>query len=178
MYTATMKLSDGRVARLSMPDFYAMLTDIGDIPSPEIAAVIQLLDGSVGIQKADLLSQLKSSADHYIRLYTVAAACIEWPRLILVRRRCRGCAAVWDTPVKRCTSCQRDDAERIAERGPDELGPRGLSFREVQDIYVQFFLGENPTITATTPDDAGGLPAAAPARNGVPHDAEPLFTDR
>ena len=175
MYTATMLLPDGRQARLSMPDFYSMLTEIGEIPSPEIADVLQLLEGLSSAPRADLRTRLKASAEHYQRLYAVASACLEWPRLILIRRRCRGCGSVWDNGTRRCADCQRDDAETVAERSADEIGPRDLNFSTVRDIYLDFFLGPSALIVPAHADtDAGGLPAAAPDRNGVSHDAEPI----
>jgi len=173
MHTATMPLSDGRTARLVRPDFYELLTGVGEIPSPEISAVLQLLDRSGAIPRADLIQRLKASAEHYQRLYHMAALCLEWPRLVLVRRRCTACNHVWDDGTKQCPACMSDAVATVAERSADELGPRDLALNEVAAIYTDFFLGESPAVRpAPAADDARGVSGDARGSKRLRPDAE------
>lgn len=178
MHSATIELPDGRQARLTMPDFFAMLMEVGEIPSPEVAAVLQLLNGSGALPRPDLITRLKADADHYARLYQLAALCLEWPRLVLMRRRCRDCGHTWDTLSRQCTACLSDASDRDDRRTADELAPRDLPFLIIQDIYTDFFLGTAARIRPAAPaKDTRGPERAAPAGDDVSPVAEPVSAD-
>jgi hypothetical protein len=68
----------------------------------------------------------------------------------------------------------REDA-----RSADEISPRDLSFLTVQDIYLNFFLGEAaPIRSAAPPDDAGGAPGTLRTLHELRDAPEPVSPDR
>lgn len=148
-YTDTITLSSGVVARLEMPDLYALLAAVGTVPSPEVARVLQLLEGTGALEQQNFGQKLAGQRDFWQGMYEVAALCMVEPRLIL-RDTDRG------VPVK---------------RRPDDLSPRDLSLNEVQGIYYRFFLGRSAQL-GSTPEDPKGAAPAAPAGGDVPPPAE------
>lgn len=171
MHTATIQLSDGRVGRLAMPDLYGMLMEIGEIPGPEIAAVLQLLDGEAALPRANLVERMKADAAYRVRLYHVFALCLEWPKPVLIRRRCAACQYVWDTAQKQCPKCMGADTAPIPDRTPDEIGARGVNLSTLTSVYLNFFLGAAAEITpAGLPENTGGA-AGTPRDSGDVRDA-------
>ena len=143
----TITFSNGTMGTLEMPDFYTYLAEVGMPPSPEVAAVLRLLEGTGALEQQNLFQRLQGQREYWMGLYEIARLCLIEPKLVL-----KG------TP------------------GRGEIGPRDLSLNDVQGIYWQFFLGRHPTV-GTEPVPANGThpegaAAAAPPGDDLPQAAE------
>jgi len=117
MRRETITFSDGTQGLLEMPDLYAVLAEVGTIPSPEIAAVLRLLEGTGALEQQNQLQRLTGQKEYWMGLYEIARLCLSEPRLILK-----------------------------GKAGPGEITARDLSLNDVQGIYWQFFLGKHPRV--------------------------------
>lgn len=106
-------LASGQVIDLAMPDLYAILATVGAVPSQSMIEVLNLLD-----QEGVTLSGL-DPAHKFLRIraqirgmYALLSHIIVRPRLVL---------------------------DRLP--GDGEIGPRDLSFNDVEAIYYRYFRG-------------------------------------
>lgn len=141
----TMTLPSGRSVRLEMPNLYAILMQVGKVPSPQVAAVMKLLSDvgllDDGINEAQ---RMENRRQHLIGLYHVAELCLVEPRLKLKEEPAEG-----------------------------EIGPADLSFRDVEVIYYDFFRGIHPLGPADPgTGDSGGAPGPARAGDDVSQPSE------
>lgn len=145
-YTATITLANGVEARLEMPDLYAILSRVGHVPSPEVARVLQLLEGTGALEQQNIGQKLVGQSNFWAGMYEIAALCMVEPRLMLR-----------DT----------DQMGQPVEKRPGDLSPRDVSLNDVQGIYYRFFLGKAAQIGHPKSDDPAGAARAAPDGDGV-----------
>jgi hypothetical protein len=141
-------LPTGRIVTLTMPDLYSIMASVGRVPSPHIAAVLDLL-----IQDKAYTPE-GASADVYIRKrdevrgrYALAALCLVSPRLVL---------------------------DRAPKPEEDEIGPGDLSWVELEAIHLGWFqYWRTPDARRVSdPADADGAQEPPPAGDDVPDDAK------
>jgi hypothetical protein len=150
-HTATITLASGVTAKLEMPDLYAILSRVGHVPAPEVARVLQLLEGTGALEQQNIGQKMVGQANYWAGMYEVAALCMVEPRLVLR-----------DT----------DQMGQPVERLPDDLTPRDVSLNDVQGIYYRFFLGAPAQIGHPKSDNPAGAARAAPDGDGLREAAE------
>jgi hypothetical protein len=133
-----------RTVRLVMPNLYAVVSKVGGIPSPALAAVLKLLNGENLLQTPNEAQRMVNAAANIRGLYEIAALCLDEPKLVL------------DGPVsERCL-------------GPDEI-PLG----DLEVIYWRFFrAGIRESPTAVAPVNPGGTADTPPAGDDLSQPAE------
>lgn len=171
MYAAPIVFKNGMAGRLVYPDFYDRLMAVGDVPDPDVIAVMELLRGEGSLPKQNLLDKVQSDTRHYLRLYRLAALCLDSPRLILMRRKCGACGHGWDGDLKTCDHCMSADTTIVHERNAGEIGPRDLTIFDLVSIHQDFFWSAAATIGPMPAEDTGGATDALWAGGDVPHDA-------
>jgi hypothetical protein len=132
-------INRGRVAaRVRMPDLFGILATFGSVPSPQLAAVLDLLvaDG-VELLSPDPAKVYVRKRDQIRGMYALAALILVEPRLVL-----------------------------SGDPGPGEIGPRDLSFEDLEGLYYSYFRNgyRLPSAPDPHPDAAGG--AAEPSAPG------------
>lgn len=139
---ATLTLPSGRVVEAEMPDLFSLLGQIGQIPDPITAAVIDLLTQEGALKRDSDPTKYRNKADQLRGMYGVAALCLVRPRLDL--------------------KTERGD-------GVEVLGRRDLPFGDLETLYYSFFRqGDGAaTLEASAAADAGGAPGAASGGHGV-----------
>jgi hypothetical protein len=142
---AELALVSGRVVRLRKPELYAMLATVGSTPSQIMIDVLNLLE-----QDGVVLDVLPP-AEKFLRIrnkfrgmYALAAALIEWPRLVL--------------------------APETPDREAGEIGEEDISLDEVEWIYYSYFRQRRftPSGQAPAPAEPGAAAQPAPPGGDVP----------
>lgn len=142
---AELTLVSGHTVRLRRPELYAMLATVGSTPSQIMIDVLNLLeqDGVV----LDLLppeQKFLRIRNKFRGMYALAAALIEWPRLVL--------------------------APETPDRAAGEIGEEDISLDEVEWIYYSYFRQRRfaPSLQAPPPAEPGAAAQPAPPGGDVP----------
>lgn len=138
----TLTLPSGRVVEAEMPDLFTIMGQVGNIPDPVTAAVIDLLTNEGSLKKDGDSSKYRNKADQIRGLYGIALHTLVRPRVDL--RAARG-------------------------DGVETLGRLDLPIGDLEHIYYSFCrLGDSAAaLPAGEAADAGGAPVDLSGGNSV-----------
>lgn len=138
-------LSDGTVAEVEMPDLFGILGTVGAVPSPVIAAVLDLLVADQAYTPEQTAAQIYVQKRDQVRgMYALASLMLQSPKLVLSGRP-----------------------------GPGEIGVSRLSFADVEGLYYRYFrYGHRQALQgAAGSDQPDGAQGASSAGGDISPDA-------